>query len=289
MTTNIVGKKDKVTDGCATTTLGIYPQTLVTDADILSALGGYDSTWTPRSGCYIEGKATDYIYYTDREYDGKKYRGIYFDRYRPCYPAEASTEAGSLQGKNGYRVGVTYWFSYEPIVWQILRADYTEDGSALLVSERVLDAQSWDYDGSSSNNYAESTVRTWLNTVFAEVAFADGALVAPTKVVNDALSTGFKENKHVCADTLDKVFLLSYAEATATPLHENGSRRKQPTDYALCMGSTDIGGYCNWKLRSPCKNYPDSARFVCFDGNPSYVASVDGVGEIAPAITAKLY
>ncbi len=59
---------------------GSYPQSEVTDAALKSALtsrAGSTDGWTSYN-YYIGGAQGDYMKYTDVEYGGAKYRGVYF-------------------------------------------------------------------------------------------------------------------------------------------------------------------------------------------------------------------
>ena len=135
---------------------GSYPQTKVTDASIISALGGFDeSTWTSY-GYFINGQVSDYMYYIDKEYNGENYRGVYFTSYRPYLCNDLSSASNSSeQDENGYELSTVYWFKYEPIKWLIVEESY---GMATLVADMILDSQQYDYEAnketSGNNNYA---------------------------------------------------------------------------------------------------------------------------------------
>jgi hypothetical protein len=117
--------------------------------------------------------------------------------------------------------GTTYYFKVEPIKWRILK---TSSGSYTLMSEQALDNQMFYKDTNNRtisgsavypNNYMYSDIRTWLNADFLSKAFyLDGSLIQTTTVDNSLASTGDSSNPYVCANTSDKVWLLSYAEAT---------------------------------------------------------------------------
>ena len=138
---------------------------------------------------------------------------------------------GTQVGQNG---ASKKWFKVEPIVWRILNKDYAETGTALLLAENILTGGiKWD---DSNNNYRGSTIRTRLNgnsgskevsdyngdAGFLQTAFTEtaGNFIAPTIVDNSAQSTLdaagnlSQASKYTCANTKDKIFLLSKQEAT---------------------------------------------------------------------------
>ena len=85
---------------------------------------------------YTDGSQRDFMWYIDKEYNGEKYRGVYFTEYRP-HSRSYSGAKYSEQDDNGYYTGVIYWFKYEPIKWSILSE---ENGKALLLAGIALDS-----------------------------------------------------------------------------------------------------------------------------------------------------
>lgn len=255
---------------------GSYPQTEVTDGTITAALNGMRGTlptssnsydWTSY-GYYISGNVTNFMWYIDLEYSGGKYRGVYFTSYRPYKAREVtSTAENSNQDNNGYYTGTVYWFKWEPIKWRILTES---NGKAMILSELILDSQQYDddYDGSFSNNYANSTIRAWLNDTFYNTAFGalQQAIIETTEVDNSAYSTGFSSNPYACQNTFDKVFLLSTREANNS---SDMTRQKQGSDYCKAQGLstyTYMNGKGYWWLRSPDHNYSYVMTIVKYDG-----------------------
>ena len=138
---------------------------------------------------------------------------------------------GTQVGQNG---ASKKWFKVEPIVWRILNKDYAETGTVLLLAENILTGGiKWD---DSNNNYKGSNIRKWLNgnsgskevsdyngdAGFLQTAFTEtaGNFIAPTIVDNSAQSTLdaagnlSQASKYTCANTKDKIFLLSEQEVT---------------------------------------------------------------------------
>ena len=137
-------------------------------------------------------------------------------------------------------VGETYYFKVEPIKWRILAKD---DKTALILSENVLINKRFD---DSSNAYSTSEIRTWLNGEFYNLVFAETekSLISTTRVDMGS------------SNLMDKVFLLSEAQAANTSYFSgNYQRKKITTDYARAMGAymstyTSYYGCGYWWLRS---------------------------------------
>lgn len=279
---------DKPTDTGEYILFGSYPQTRVADGTITAALNGMRGTlptssnsydWTSY-GYYISGDVTNFMWYIDLEYSGGKYRGVYFTSYRPYYPTNSSSSSNSYQDDNGYSTGTVYWFKYEPIKWRILTES---DGKAMILSELMLDSQQYDYESGKetygNNNYAESTIRRWLNDTFYNTAFGElqQAIIETTEVDNSVYSTGYSSNRYACENTFDKVFLLSYMEVVnssygfSTSSSSSSTRQKQGSDYCKAQGSwtSTTSGYVGngyWWLRSPDDFNSYNARLVFVDG-----------------------
>ena len=138
----------------------------------------------------LDTKAKDWsfaneLWYTDVVKDNVKYRGV------------SESEGGAAT-----------WFKYEPISWTIIDEN---NGNALILCNTIIDILSY---ASSSNNYADSTIRAWLNYDFINTAFVElqQELILTTEVDNGKESTGYGDPKFTCVNTFDKVFLLSRAD-----------------------------------------------------------------------------
>lgn len=182
---------------------GSYPQSKVTDETVAAALTASagalptiesDGEWTSCGYDFALGVIDGQIgvdegakgeilasktfeissWYIDVEYDGARYRGLYFLDYRPLF-YQTTYLFGDLDGKdpqefidgitreylqdeyilpdpenpeitphqfhNGYFSGNTYWFKYEPIKWRILDE---KDGKLFLLSDMALDCREMD-------------------------------------------------------------------------------------------------------------------------------------------------
>ncbi len=142
----------------------------------------------------------------------------------------------------------------QPIEWQVLSI---ENNKMLVISRYGLDAKRFD---SSSNNWANSEIRKWLNGDFHNKAFTD----------QEKKSINLSNLSDV--GTTDNVFFLSYGEAKKY-FSNNEFRLCKATDYAKKNGAwVAVSSYSSnpgcgfWWLRSP---YPDNSCRV-------YVVYSDG-------------
>lgn len=267
---------------------GSYPQTKVTDTDLITTLNSLAGTlptsensqnWTSY-GYYISGSEQNYMWYIDVLSGTEKYRGVYFISYRPNKTNYPST-GNSYVDNNGYAKYTVYWFKYEPISWTIL-----DESKGLILCDMIIDSQHYD---TISNNYENSDIRAWLNNNFYNQAFttAQKGIIKTTTVNNSERSTNVNsnaiyfnggKNPYACNDTQDKVFLLSIQEITNSAYGFSESyagfdivRRKKTTDYAKSQGCYTYSGGSydgngDWWLRSP--NY--------FDSDCSWTSSIYG-------------
>ena len=248
---------------------GTYPQTKVTATteNGLLSITFDSSTWTSYR-YYISSSKSDFIYYKDVDIDNNgtyDYRGVYFTQYRPYIYSSSSSTDNTYQDDNGYSTDTIYWFSYDPIEWDILTES---SGKALIIANLILDSQEYYPNSSSSsffhngdvgyaNNYELSAIRKFLNDNFYNTAFNElqKALIETTTVDNSAASTAQSSNSYACNNTNDKMFLLSYNEAT-TYYTSSIARQAKGSDYAKCQGLYVGSATRNsdWWLRSPNNN-----------------------------------
>jgi len=305
---------------------GTYPQTKVTDTTTINALKSLAGAlptasdkqkWTSYKYYIESSNTTDYMWYMDIEYNGNKYRGVYFSSYRTFCVEDLSEnlwdcakEYALRQKNHGYYINTLYWFLYEPIKWRTLKKGF---GFATILSELIIDSQHYYHDCYLrtktrndnlvyANNYAESEIREWLNDTFYNTAFntLQKELIQTVNVDNSARSTnpnndsrhyGFGKNEHVCSNTNDKIWLLSKREVTkasygfSASLESSNTRKKQSTDYAQSQGSETC-----WWLRSPDYFRSYYAQVVNNDGySDDCNRSVDFTDcGIVPALKIKL-
>ena len=170
--------------------------------------------------------------------------------------------------------GEIYYFKVDAIRWRIL---CEEEGRALILCDSIIDSMAYD---NSDNNYKESEARAWLNTVLYETAFnkLQREIIGSASVDNSADSTGYSGNPNASENTVDKVFLLSYADVTNPEYGFEKSntafdeaRLLKTNDYSRAKGaySSNESEYYNvgwWWLRSPSNEDGRYVRFVRFNG-----------------------
>ena len=284
---------------------GSYPQTHITDEALIAELNaaGAEIGWTSY-GYNVNGGA-DFAFYKDVILDNVKYRGVRFTMYRYAYGFGTANDNG-LQSARGYLTNTVHWFRFDPIMWTVLDPD-----EGLLIANVILDSQAINdkyykkensfiyYTDSSyqyfTNDYAHSTIRTWLQSTFTETAFT---VREKSVLIPKELSDATAEMPEVCASyaypsTEDAVFLLSYAEALNTEYFANKSfRSRKGTDYARAQGLNNYSAsnpFDFWFLRSPGDQSGHQAH-VNLQGN-CLMDSADSYGNdigICPAVYISL-
>lgn len=257
---------------------GSYPQSRVTNSSLVSALNKVSKNWvsygyysgTGACGTMAQG---DWMKYADFTYNGTKYRAVTFSQYRP-HRTEGSSDYYSEQQNNGYTPNKIYYFKYEPLKWRVL-----DPSTGLVLCESIIDSQAYSnttyeygrdpYDEYNArwndaehthyaNDYATSSIRTWLNDDFYNTAFSfsQRASILTSELDNRAYSTSYSE--YDSETTYDKVFLLSDSEMQNTaygfPANSDlsSARQAKGTDYAKCQGvDVDSSSKCSeQRLRS---------------------------------------
>ena len=241
--------------------LGRYPQTVVEDSTLLTALASASDT---DSDGYLE-------------YGSGEYKKVTAAPYKSGYE--------SASGTMTFVKGTTYYFKVEPIEWRVLSGKGKTIG--LVMAEKILTNSAYytsrndrSVSGSTvhANNYQYSTLRAMLNGYdgssysvdnftgkgFLDVAFTETekAYITTTTVDNSAATTDSSTNSYACANTSDKIFALSYQDLLNTSYGFNSSteyvdsRAGVLTDYAratgtdMFTGSPYYGAGC-WLPRSP--------------------------------------
>ncbi len=294
---------------------GMFPKTVLPASSTVKV----DETISVKMG------ADTYYKGSDGEYYAKVMENVCSTRMQ--YKYSDGTQA-KQDSSNSYR-----YFKVEPIKWKVITESYI--GKCLLLAEDILTANIpyYPYHSESqmrkiadttvySNNYKYSTIRAYLNGKyesndtqsktayenkgFLQTAFTAEAqnLIAVTTVDNSPLSTSDSGHNlpvygsFTCADTEDKIFLLSEKEATSygfpayNKYGEGNTRIRKPTDYAMAnhayLDSTDrLGGY--WWLRSPYTSGGQSVRTVKYDGSASDFSSADYINSgVVPALSISL-
>ncbi len=166
----------------------------------------------------------------------------------------------------------------EPIEWIVIDE---QDGKILVVSKLVLDASMY-HDTDGVVTWETSAIRAWLNGSFYNTAFttSEQEKIATTTVSTPDYSfTSSSGNEYVipgCADTNDKVFLLSRDEANEY-FTSDDERVAVSSDYAMAKAiekgyafpsagvSDEVRDKYSWWLRSQGTSL-DSAAWVNANG-----------------------
>lgn len=271
-----------------TFTLGLYPQSKVTDASLVDALthsAGKAPSYSPEGewlsyGYYKYGYVEYYAWYIDKEYNGEKYRGVIFSDYRPDSTTGSGASSATYQDDNGYLEEIVYWFKFEPIRWSIVKQS---NGKALAISELILDSQCFYGDRNTrkngnetiyANNWEYSSLRQWLNNNFYNVAFnanQKNVIIAEPMDNNATAYDGIYNEYAICQNnTTDNVFLLSYMDVTSANSGFNSTNlRKRSTDYAKAQGlysSPNLDYRGSWWLRSPNSETSSAVALVSATG-----------------------
>ena len=206
--------------------------------------------------------------------EGKIYLGSDGARYAKVtakpYTSYFSTVSYKFSDGTVIEAGESYYFKYEPIKWRVLQEN--DDGTALVLSEKVLDAQEYysgyytikndsyyKKDGTGINAYGSSSIRQFLTGTFYTSAFTKDADIQRIK------------NRSIIYD--DKVFLLEQSEAKSgwygftTDNSADAARIKMTTDYSRAVGAKistaeDDYGAGDWWLGSSYKMDDDTAKIM---------------------------
>ena len=199
-------------------------------------------------------------------------------------------------------------FNVDPIKWRVLS---NADGKLFLLADRNLDVLMYDERYNETHfgvTWETCTLRRWLNGYDGHPfndTFIDSALTGKelSAVVESELENADSPlGTPGGADTTDKVFLLSIAEATNTAygFTDNGARLSTNTAYVAAGGHTGssyhgVDRVDRWWLRSPGKlyfngNFSYHAAYVTFDGSVEVEGRDGHEGSIAvrPALNLDL-
>ena len=257
----------------AVISFGSYPQSKVRDEKLISELNALDADFIScgyysGTGIYDDGKMTpsDCMKYADVEYNGSRYRGVLIEKYRPTFTGYSLTDdTDTYQDNNGYECGKTYWFKFEPLRWRVVNPE-----NGYVICDSIIDSQPFSnflyFNGSAyymdtfsydfSNYYVNSSIRSWLNSDFADTAF--------TAEEKENIVTNYMDD--FWKDIYDKVFLPSANEMKNTEhWKDDASKIAVGTDYAKCQGLFVSEGRSYWRLRSP-SDWSHASCAVCTDG-----------------------
>ena len=242
---------------------GSYPQSKVTDSTLISKLNNVPKTWISYgyysgTGNWLNGqmKPSDYMQYTDINYDGNKYRAVTFSQYRPDYTGDVPSEENSHQDDNGYKVNNVYYFRYEPLTWRVL-----DPSEGYVICNNAIDCQAYQnyiceshgegYNSNDRTNYASdwatSSLRQWLNNDFYNTAFTD------LNKAQIGISHLENKNKHSSkydgADTYDRIFVITFSDAVNKAYGYNVTSDWVEVS-SVPIGAQIVGTKWQYKLRS---------------------------------------
>ena len=208
-----------------TVTYGLYPQDIVDDEELVTALNDLDNSAIDSNGWYL--------------YENEYYAKLVAKPY-----------SSNCFFDNGEKIesDATYWFKCKPIIWNLLNGS---NGVYYLLSRVLLDIHNYNetYEGYKNghyaNNYVCSGIREWLNGDFYNSAFAlHNEYVRTTEVDNTKSTTNNSSVNHFASGyTEDKVFLLSHKDYRTSSYgfdtlssYESTTRYCKTTDWARAKG-----------------------------------------------------
>ncbi|NLP48492.1 MAG: hypothetical protein GX345_06050 [Clostridiales bacterium] len=187
----------------------------------------------------------------------------------------------------------------ERIEWMVLAL---EEDKALLLSEKILDSKAYNQEHAKVT-WESCSLRAWLNDEFYKTAFSEEEkqIILASLLSNE---NTYKKRIEGGNDTEDKVFLLSYNEAT-NPTYgfnpdysqKDSLRLAGGSDYAISQGlfvipswkENESSDYNYWWLRSPGGSQKHSTM-VRWDGSifrKGYYVNYSYIG-VRPAVWIKL-
>lgn len=256
------GMSPRLSEDGSTLTYGLYPQSVVNDSSILDRLNN-ENLPTKEGMSYLDGC-------------------LYAKKVTNPFSADSS-----FDDKSKISSAESYWFEYEPIEWNVLKAS---KGIYTLVSSYLLDTRPY---AETNNDYEESEVRAWLNDDFYHLAF----LLNSDYLMQISLSSSSDSTGDPASDS---VYLLSYDDYlnedygfSSTDSYAAKSRRCKTTEWARANGAwasleDAYFGYGRYWTRSASPKGDYYAQAVDYNGSlgVEYVATT-GFG-IRLAVTLKL-
>lgn len=285
--------------------LGSYPQSKVEDPVLAFKLSEMTGKRPKRANSYLwtsygyfinNDNKKDYMWYTDIELDGEKYRGVYFIFNRPSM-LKGGTDEHSAQDSNGYKPTAIYWFKYEPLRWEVLEKN---ERWAYVASEKIIDSQDYSHTDKALNGeeganvWAESSIRCWLNSCFIDTAFSEEEkkkiLISEHAYRENSDEVNFSEKDRIFLLSLKDMLKVKYGYIWKENIYDK-QRQKFATDYAECQGihpdpaspeyySDKYQGQRDWWILDPVNK--DGNRFVDKFGGTrfSYAVGNTAVGVV---------
>lgn len=169
-------------------TYGLYPQTNVSDLDLIKELNKLEKK--EEENYYIYNNS----YYFRLPY---RFKGKY-DLREPLCSTRSNNKFDNGARINSYSENdlqynfdeykiVWKWFKCEPIKWKILEQN---KHTKTMISLNCLDCCYFNSKASKGKSYLESFIREWLNTYFYNMAFGlDNAYLIKTNIKNSVDET----------------------------------------------------------------------------------------------------
>lgn len=235
---------------------GHYPQQLVKDEAVIAHFDAYEKPSPLDSKdwqimFYSKKTGRPYTWFRDEEFQGQKYRAIYFTRFRDVFCVQPSDIPAKEQKVNGFMTQNLYVFAFAPIIWNSIEQSVRR---ATLCANQALDSRAFN-DTALANGWEFSSIRTWLNNEFFYTAFDEKQ--------RDAL--------FMMGEGEDKVCLVDTQIDTA--LFRKKERPVLGSDYFRC-----IGGMCR---EYGVQNYWVLADFVNTSDEEAAVVFPERQGEIS--------
>lgn len=169
----------------------------------------------------------------------------------------------------------------EPIEWRVLF--FSSPNRVMLISQKVLDAQPFNEDGTTPSHYAFGSLRDWLNNEFINAAFT--AEAQQYMEADRGISLSDKDGNPIPT----RVYLLNHIELESYFKNEE-DRIAEPTEYALSKGvrkaSKDLPN-CNYWLGSI---YDDIKRPAFVTNGKGWISSgePEALNGVRPVIWVDL-
>ncbi len=252
----------------ATVSFGRYAQDVVTDSAVLAKLAA-------------------------AQFDEADRTVIGATEYQRVVAAPYRSGAKFTDGVTEIVHGETYYFTVQPIEWYVLESETLSGGSkTTVISKDIIDTGVFSFNtemtdnGKYANDWTLSELKNNLNGSFISTAFGalDSSSIYATKVDSNYPQSYFKSRATTIEYSWDKVYALSYKEATSAAwgFTEDGTvydclRMAEVSDYARAVGA--------WfyvpTVSESSENYE---REMLFAGKGDYWLRTVGFGDAEAAV-----
>ncbi len=204
--------------------------------------------------------------------------------------------AGDVSAKSSFFTGEIVSFGHypqdaegkilTPIEWIVLEVDDVNH-RILLISRYILESRSF-HTANSSVTWETSSLRSWLNGYFMDLAFSPSEQknILTVDVDNGPEQGDSRYNSGIGGDTRDRIFLLSFAEAERY-FSGRTARKCIPTDYARSQGAFVFKDTGIWWTRSSGKDQYNVIDVNSQGSMTSSLATYASIG-VRPALWISL-